>query len=123
MSKPDPKLNVQASSVESQGSSPKGFIPDGQDLAQTTEILEAIIDDRGLLLQLSPKQLERFLKAAGQVAHPGRAAKRRLVKAVRQQRRQQMQSQKESDEALLDKTGIRLSQQDSIRRFLESGFF
>ncbi len=77
------------------------------ELLAAARILEAVVDDRGVLLQLSREEQTRLLQAAGQVAHPGRAAKRRLVRATRQQRRQQLSEQKQRDEQLLDQTGIR----------------
>lgn len=87
-----------------------------EELARTTEILESLIQDRGQLLALNHEELQRFLKAAGQVAHPGRAAKRQLVKAVRAKRRSAQKADRERDEQLLAKTGIRqLREKNAIR--------
>ena len=85
------------------------------ELQRTLDILKQIVGDRGVLLQLSRDQQTELLKLAGQVAHPGRAAKRQLVRASRRQRREQQAARIERDEALLDGTGIR-NQIPSARR-------
>lgn len=84
-----------------------------EELKQAIDVLEAIVADRGLLLRLDQKEQERFLKAAGQAAHPGRAAKRQLVRADRKLRRDRQKEQKIEDEKVLASTGIR---QEKISR-------
>lgn len=76
-------------------------------LLALTEQLECIVHERGQLLQLDKPDQERLLRAAGQVAHPGRAAKRQLVRASRKLRRREQAQQKARDEAKLDQTGLR----------------
>lgn len=87
-----------------------------EDLERTIRVLERIVADRGQLLKLPREQQEQFLRAAGQAAHPGRAARRKLVRASRQQRRSEQKKRKQRDEAVLDQTGIRQRRNTSARR-------
>ncbi len=48
-----------------------------------------------------------LLRAAEQVAHPDRAAKRKMLRAVRDEKRQQREHQRQQDREILDQTGIR----------------
>ncbi|MEM7473574.1 MAG: SDR family NAD(P)-dependent oxidoreductase [Planctomycetota bacterium] len=91
-----------------------------EDLIRLTEQLESIVEDRGLVLPLDKDELERLLKAAGQVSHPGRAAKRRLVKASREQRRKDEQKSSTKDQQLLAQTGIRIQNANHSSRHLLS---
>lgn len=75
-----------------------------------------MIEERGVLLQLPQDVQARFLRAAGQVAHPGRAAKRQLVRASRAERKSAQVEQQRRDEQRLEQTGIRQLRRTSQRR-------
>jgi NAD(P)-dependent dehydrogenase (short-subunit alcohol dehydrogenase family) len=68
------------------------------------KVLEAIVDDRGLLARLSAAERLRLLAAAGRASRPERAERRTLAKAFR---RREHAEAKAAEEALLDQTGIR----------------
>lgn len=109
--------NEDGAPAAQRGSSP----PDNAELTvdqleQTIDTLDRIAGDRGQLLKLSQEQQERFLRLAGLIAHPGRAARRQIVRAARKIRRAEQESQKRDDEALLEQTGIRRLQSVSNRR-------
>ena len=73
-------------------------------LRVTTEFLEAIIGDRGLLAQGSPDDQRRLLQAAGQVYAPDANARRQLVRAsVRRRKAERVRR----EDQVLDQTGIR----------------
>jgi NAD(P)-dependent dehydrogenase (short-subunit alcohol dehydrogenase family) len=92
-----------------------GSLPVSADqLLEVTQVLKRLLDDRGLLVQLSREQQTELLRVAGQVAHPGRAARRQFVRASRSQKKQEQAALRHADEALLDQTGIR--QQRTVRR-------
>ncbi|QDV27251.1 SDR family oxidoreductase [Aureliella helgolandensis] len=81
--------------------------PTVEDLLAATRVLEQIVEDRTPLLQLSHADQERIMRASGLVAHPGRTARRQLVRAERAQRRQAEADRKQQDESVLEQTGIR----------------
>jgi len=73
-------------------------------LRVTTEFLEAIVGDRGLLAQVSPDDQRRLLQAAGQVYAPDANARRQLVRAsVRRRKAERVWR----EDQVLDQTGIR----------------
>jgi NAD(P)-dependent dehydrogenase (short-subunit alcohol dehydrogenase family) len=73
-------------------------------LRVTTEFLEAIIANRGLLAQVSPDDQRRLLQAAGQVYAPDANARRQLVRAsVRRRKAERVRR----EDQVLDQTGIR----------------
>jgi NAD(P)-dependent dehydrogenase (short-subunit alcohol dehydrogenase family) len=73
-------------------------------LRVTTEFLEAIVGDRGLLAQISPDDQRRLLQAAGQVYAPDANARRQLVRAsVRRRKAERVRR----EDQVLDQTGIR----------------
>ncbi len=73
-------------------------------LRVTTEFLEAIVGDRGLLAQVSPDDQRRLLQAAGQVYAPDANARRQLVRAsVRRRKAERVRR----EDQVLDQTGIR----------------
>ena len=76
-------------------------------LLQCVEILEQIDSQRGLLLALPKTERDRLLRAAGRISHPGRSARRQMIREQRQQRRADLAKQKARDETLLAQTGIR----------------
>jgi len=73
-------------------------------IEQATILLEAVIEDRGLLAPLDPELRKKFLMAAGRVSKPDKAARRKLARTHR--RREKVQKRDE-DRALLDSTAIR----------------
>jgi NAD(P)-dependent dehydrogenase (short-subunit alcohol dehydrogenase family) len=73
-------------------------------LRVSTEFLEAIIANRGLLAQASPDDQRRLLEAAGQVYAPDANARRQLVRAT--VRRRKAERVRREDQ-VLDQTGIR----------------
>ena len=86
------------------------------EFATTLDVLQRIAVDRGQLVRFDSQQQTRLLQLAGQVAHPGRAAKRQLNRANRAQRRAEVASQRQRDEQRLEHTGIRQLQRISARR-------
>lgn len=76
-------------------------------LQQTVAVMRQLAADRGLLARLPEEERNRLLKAASTLSFPGRAARRQLTRAFRQQRRAQLQQHKQADEQLLEQTGIR----------------
>lgn len=85
-----------------------------EELAQAIRVLEQIAEDRGVMLNVPKVERDRLMRAAGRVANPGRAARRQLAQAQRQQEKKQQASAKRVDEQLLATTGMR--QQLSTRR-------
>jgi NAD(P)-dependent dehydrogenase (short-subunit alcohol dehydrogenase family) len=73
-------------------------------LRVTTQFLEAIVANRGLLAQASPDDQRQLLQAAGQVYAPDANARRQLVRAS--VRRRKAERVRREDQAL-DQTGIR----------------
>ncbi len=73
--------------------------------------LESIAHDRALLAQLSADERTRLLHAAGQVSRPDAVARRRLVKATRNQRKSE---RTERAEAVLQETGIRKLRREEV---------
>jgi len=73
-------------------------------LRVTTELLEAIVANRGLLAEATPDDQRRLLQAAGQVYAPDANARRRLVRAsVRRRKAERVRR----EDQVLDQTGIR----------------
>lgn len=85
-------------------------------LRAALETLEALIDDRAPLIELSRTDQERLLRAAGLVAHPGRAARKQMVRAERNRRRSAKAVLQQQDEAALDQTAIRAATPQTRRR-------
>jgi NAD(P)-dependent dehydrogenase (short-subunit alcohol dehydrogenase family) len=71
---------------------------------EAIDLLEAIVDDRGLLARLDETTRRRLLEAAGRVSRPERDELRAMAKALRKKDRDEV---KEADEAVLAATGIR----------------
>ncbi len=74
-------------------------------LRAATELLEAVVRDRGLLDGLTLDDRTRLLSAAGDVYHPDVVQRRRLNKVARRERNA---ARLERDEAVLAETGIRV---------------
>jgi len=73
-------------------------------IAEASDLLEAIIADRGLLADLDPELRKRFLMAAGRVSKPDKAARRKLAR--RHQYRKKV-VRRDKDRALMSKASIR----------------
>ena len=73
-------------------------------LRDALETLEAIVQDRALLAELSQEDQRRLLDAAGEVWCPDPKARRRLVKALASKRRAERAAREED---VLQETGIR----------------
>ena len=58
-----------------------------EEFVAVTEMLERFAADRGLLTVVDADTRHRLIKAAGQIAFPGRAARRKMTKALRAQRK------------------------------------
>ena len=74
-------------------------------------LLESLADDRALLAQMSSEDRTRLLHAAGQVSRPDALARRRLVKATRNQRKAERTQRAES---VLQDTGIRKLRREDV---------
>ena len=88
---------------------PDRSIPDAA--LDAVDLLEAIVDDRGLLAEVEPELRQRLLIAAGRVSKPS-GKDRRALKQARQ--RKEKEQQREADRALLDRTGIRQLRENPI---------
>ena len=73
-------------------------------LEAAAELLEQVLDDRGLLAAAPVELRRRLLTAAGRVSVPDHGDLRRLRK---EEARRRKKAQREADTALLDRTGIR----------------
>ncbi len=80
-------------------------------LEETTELLERLITDRGLLAKVSEPVRRRFLIAAGRVSRPTADEARRLYRTFR---RQKQLEKRERREALLEATGIREKRREEV---------
>ena len=74
-------------------------------------LLESLVDDRALLAQIDESDRTRLLAAAGQVSRPDALARRRLVKATRNQRKAERTQRAES---VLQDTGIRKLRREDV---------
>ena len=82
-----------------------------QRLVDAAQLLEEVIDDRGLLAGIDDDLRERFLIAAGQVSRPSRKALKTLNRA---RRREHKAARRAQDTAVLQRTGIRKLREDPI---------
>src|SRR3954452_18940946 len=82
-----------------------------QRVREATELLEAIVDDRGLLAGLDAEDRRRILDAAGNVYNPDVSARRRMVKATIRARKSERVRQ---DDARLERTGIRKLRRQTV---------
>ena len=75
-----------------------------EEIQAATELLEAVVRNRGLLAAVPRQERERLLIAAGQVSRPDKIARRALARArIKHERHEK----KKQNQALLDQTGIR----------------
>jgi NAD(P)-dependent dehydrogenase (short-subunit alcohol dehydrogenase family) len=80
-------------------------------LAETTQLLEAIIADRGLLTAVSAEERRRLLDAVALVYHPDAAARRQMVRATVRRRKA---GRINRDERVLAGTGIRQLRRQAV---------
>lgn len=114
----DSASSQNSNGLDSAGRSSPGEPSDltAEQMLAATDVLNRIVQDRSQLLKLTREQQDQLLRAAGQASHPGRSAKRKLVRAGRKQRRGEIQQRKQRDEAVLEQTGIRRRQKISQRK-------
>lgn len=84
---------------------------DPEDVRRCTALLEAVVADRGLLIDLDEADRLAFLAAVGRVAVPERADEVRLAKAVRRRR---AVARREHDRELRAATEIRIARQQAV---------
>jgi NAD(P)-dependent dehydrogenase (short-subunit alcohol dehydrogenase family) len=82
-----------------------------ESLKLATEILEAVVRDRGLLRSLSVEERTRLLNAAGDVFNPDLVQRRLWGKALR---RQEKAAKSQRDESVLAETGIRVLREKPV---------
>lgn len=82
-----------------------------QRIKEATELLEEIVEDRSLLVDTNEEERIRFLTAAGRVSRPGKHARKVLTRA---KQRKKKREEREADQQLLDKTGIREARENPI---------
>ncbi len=80
-------------------------------VADTTELLEAIVEDRGVLATVDQATCLRLLTAAGRASRPTKDELRRLTRALR---RKDKVDRRDADQALLDRTGIRKHRENPL---------
>ena len=80
-------------------------------LRAATELLEAIVADRGLLATVPADARHRLLNAAGHVYNPDTVARRRMVKATTRLRKADKTSR---EERVLSATGIRTLRRQTV---------
>jgi NAD(P)-dependent dehydrogenase (short-subunit alcohol dehydrogenase family) len=81
------------------------------EVARCTELLEAIVADHSALSVLDLDLRVRFLTAAGRVARPDPVSRRRLARAFRKRERDHV---RRSDEAVLERTGMRALRRTAV---------
>ena len=79
--------------------------------ADAVTLLESIAADRALLASLDAELREQLLRLAGEVSRPDALARRRLVKATRNQRKSERTQRAES---VLQDTGIRRLRREDV---------
>jgi len=73
-------------------------------IEDTIALLDAVVEDRALLVDVPEDARQRLLMSAGRVSRPARGEARKLAKAFRKKERDDVRA---DDEAILDDTGIR----------------
>ena len=80
-------------------------------IATAAELLDEIVEDRGLLAAVEQDLLVRFLRAAGEVSRPAKGDRKKLARA---RRRNREVKERDEDQAVLDQTGIRKLRESPI---------
>ncbi len=78
---------------------------------EATALLEAIVEDRGLLAVLEPGLRQSLLTAAGRVSRPDKSDRRKLA---RTHLRREKNERRDADRALLSRAGIRQLRENPI---------
>jgi NAD(P)-dependent dehydrogenase (short-subunit alcohol dehydrogenase family) len=80
-------------------------------LRAATELLEAIVADRGVLAEVPSDERQRLIQAAGHVYAPDAVARRQLVRAsVRRRKAEKL----EREDRVLNQTGIRTQRRQTV---------
>ena len=82
-----------------------------EDLRHCADVLSAIVDDRGLLTQLSQEERKRLVVAAGRVSRPSRDDERRLRRTFS---RVQKTQERSADRQAKSETGIRAARETNV---------
>ena len=98
------ELTDQSATASNNPGAAPAFRPDAAELMQCFRTLDAIMNDRGILTQLSEEDRTRLVMTAGRVSKPDRFA---LKKLVREFRRQGKRADEASDRAAKAATGLR----------------
>src|SRR5262245_30143073 len=84
---------------------------DVEDVRRTTELLEAVIGDRGLLAEVPLEMRQALLMAVGRVSRPESFQEKRLVKALRRRRRRADEAEDKRTRAT---AGIRVAREAPV---------
>ena len=84
---------------------------DLEDVRRATELLEAVIGDRGLLAEVPLEMRQALLIAAGRASRPDTYQEKRLVKALRRARRRRDEA---ADRETRAATGIRVAREAAV---------
>jgi NAD(P)-dependent dehydrogenase (short-subunit alcohol dehydrogenase family) len=84
---------------------------DLEDVRRATELLEAVISDRGLLAEVPLEMRQALLIAAGRASRPESYQEKRLVKALRRARRRRDEAEDREKRAA---TGIRVAREAAV---------
>ena len=94
-----PKENVQTPAVS------------GAEMRRCAEVLSAIVEDRGLLVQLSQEDRKKLVSAAGRVSRPSRDDERRLRRTFNKVQKNQ---ERTADRLAKSETGIRSARETAV---------
>jgi NAD(P)-dependent dehydrogenase (short-subunit alcohol dehydrogenase family) len=82
-----------------------------EQLRRTTEVLEQVGADRGLLARLNPEERKRFVQAVGLVYTPDIRARRQMIKTISRLRKNDRANR---DDSVLAETGIRTRRRQPV---------
>ncbi len=82
-----------------------------EELRRCADVLSAIVDDRGLLIQIPQEERKRLVIAAGRVSRPSRDDERRLRRTFS---RVQKVQERSADRQTKSETGIRAARETSV---------
>ncbi len=81
------------------------------DVDAALELLEAIVEDRGLLAELDPETRKRLLVAAGRASRPETHQERRLARTFRRKKRERIEA---TDRETRKRAGIRAAREAAV---------
>jgi NAD(P)-dependent dehydrogenase (short-subunit alcohol dehydrogenase family) len=84
---------------------------DPEEVRATIRLLQRLVEDRALLVSLSAEDRKAFLIAAGRVSRPANHQQKRLLRAFRRSKRDQVQAE---DKVVRDATEIRAARQSAV---------